>query len=98
MDKKDYTCSAWYTQKEYALTACPTSKAKCGSYKEVTFDEAGNKTTLQIFNLTEGETCSYKLNAECGSPYFKVDDFRNQDDSALQVSFIEYDWSKANKY
>ena len=51
-----------------------------------------------MFNLSAGDTCTYKLNAKCGSPYFKVDEYVNEDNTTLQVSFIEYDWAKAPKY
>lgn len=73
MRQKGFTCSNDYSMKEYAMTMCPDSRHKCGSEKNITFNDEGNKTVLRIFNLTEGETCTYKLNAECGSPYFKVD-------------------------
>jgi hypothetical protein len=34
------------------------------------------------------------MNVKCGSPYFKVDEFRNdQANTTLQVSWIEFDWS-----
>jgi len=36
---------------------------------------------IRVFNLTAGDVCTYKLNAECGSPYFKVDNYTNADGS-----------------
>jgi hypothetical protein len=98
MNKRGYTCSAFYRQREYALTMCPESRRKCGSKKEVRFNAEGEEEKLRVFNLTAGQKCSFKLNAKCGSPFFKVDDWVNSDSTTgLMVNFIEYDWAKTKK-
>lgn len=95
--RRGYTCTSFYTDKLYALSQCPESRAKCGSRKEIEFNDAGEQINIRVFNLEQGDKCTYKLNAKCGSPFFKVDNFTDNKGNELQVSFIEFDWAKAKK-
>lgn len=47
---------------------CPTKKDKCGTNVENQFNNEGETAQLRVENLSAGETCVYKIKAECGAP------------------------------
>jgi len=86
-----YSCSFDYTNEEYAMSMCPQKQEKCGSKKEIVFDEEGTEEKIRVFNLTLGDTCTYKIHAKCGAPHFKVDGFSNlQANTTLDVTWAEW--------
>jgi hypothetical protein len=84
-----FTCSNTYADKAYALTFCPQS-SKCGTKKELTYTDQGVES-FAVKNLTKGETCTYKLKSDCGSPAFKVNGTK------VNVTYIEFETAKVNK-
>lgn len=93
-----WTCSGSYSDPDYALTFCPFKKSKCGDTAEVTFGSTVNLTQqLTIANLSEGETCSFKIKSKCHSPGFRKVRSRGMNDSNTEVSFIEYKKSFINR-
>ena len=89
-----YSCSAAYSDVEYALSFCPQKQAKCGDKQEVTFDEVNEEENITITGLTEGETCSYTIKSKKGSPAFKMSD-ASADDTKVNVTYVEYAKSKS---
>ena len=71
----NYSCSADYTNEDYSYSFCPQKRDKCGPTQQVTFDEEGISQNLTIFNMTVGDSCTYKIHSKCGAPVFRVDDF-----------------------
>lgn len=69
-----WSCSSSYADQDYALTFCPFKKKKCGDTAEVTFGESDvNKTQeIKVANLAAGESCSFKIKAQCNSPAFQA--------------------------
>jgi len=46
---------------------------------------------LEVRNLEEGDTCSYKVKSSCNAPGFRVRDANAMSDDNVEVSFIEYE-------
>lgn len=92
-----WTCSGSYSDADYALTFCPFKKDKCGDTAEVEFDESVNVTqSLTVNDMSEGETCSFKIKSKCNAPGFKKTSAEGMDDTNTEVSFIEYKKSMVN--
>jgi len=87
----NYTCSLTYSDMDYALTFCPQKKDKCGSKQEISFDDEEGSESVEVKNLTRGETCSYKMKSNCGSPAFKVNGTK------VNITYIEFEGSQVNK-
>jgi hypothetical protein len=70
---------------------CPQRQGKCGHNQTIEFPDEGNSTNVTITNLTEGESCTYRIKAKCGAPAFKeADDSEVDNTTLLQVSFFEF--------
>ena len=90
-----YACSFDYTDTDYALSMCPQRQDKCGSKQVVEFDEEGQAEKIRMFNLTLGDSCTFKVKSKCGAPVFKVNSFENlQANTTLDVSFTEWNFKK----
>lgn len=88
-----WSCSSAYSDKDYALTFCPFKKKKCGDTAEITFGEGDvNKTnSIKVANLAAGESCSFKIKAQCNSPAFQaLQDAKGFSDANTVISFVEY--------
>ena len=83
-----YTCSDTYLDQDYGLTMCPQRKDKCGEKQDLEFEE-GDSETVEVAGLELGETCTYKVKSNCGSPAFKIDDGTAID--GLEFSFLEFE-------
>jgi len=93
-----WTCSGSYSDTDYAKTFCPFKKDKCGSNANITFGNNVNETQqITVQNMTQGETCSFKIKSECHSPGFKKLGSKDMNDSNTEVSFIEYKKSFVDK-
>lgn len=86
-----YTCSSTYSDIDYALTFCPQPKKKCGEKHEIEYSETGAES-VTVTNLTVGETCTYKVKSNCGSPAFKANGTKN-----VNITYIEFESTQANK-
>jgi len=79
------------------MTFCPFKKDKCGDTAEVEFEDNVNSTqSLTVNDMSEGETCSFKIKSKCNSPGFKKVSSEGMDDGNTEVSFIEYKKSMVN--
>ena len=87
----DYTCSKTYSDMDYALTFCPQKKEKCGPKQDYSFDDEESSESVTVSNLTLGESCSYKMKSDCGSPAFKVNGTK------VNITYIEFEGSQVNK-
>lgn len=83
----------------YTLAACPQKIDLCGeaARQEIQIDAEGNSTKVEIVSLDQGQSCSYRMNVKCGSPYFRVSSFQStKPNTTINVSWIEFDWSNKN--
>jgi hypothetical protein len=81
-----------YSDGDYALTFCPFKKDKCGNTSAVEFTNEVNETSeVELSNLADGDTCSYKVKSSCNAPGFRVTDETGMGDSEVEVSFVEYE-------
>lgn len=88
----NWSCSAAYADYVYALTMCPFKKDKCGETKKLSFDRDLNATkSIQVNNLTQGESCAYEIKSNCNSPAFRTTDSFMMDDDNVEIYFIEYE-------
>lgn len=90
----DYTCSLTYSDATYALQMCPQKQTNCGEVQEVTFEETGEEETLTVSGLTDGESCTYKIKSNKGSPAFKLSDDSTTTDEKAEISYIEFETDK----
>lgn len=87
-----WSCSAAYADMTYALTMCPFKKDKCGDLKQISFDKELNQTTtIDVKNLTQGESCAFEIKSNCNSPAFRVAESFMMDDENVDIYFIEYE-------
>jgi len=73
MNDVNWSCSKTYSDQDYALTFCPRDPKNCGAIKEFVFEERNATQALEVLNMTEGETCNFKIKSKCGSPAFSVE-------------------------
>jgi hypothetical protein len=92
-----WTCSGAYSDADYAKTFCPFKKDKCGDTQSVEFGDSVNTTqSLTVNDMSEGETCSFKIKSKCNSPAFKKTSSEGMDDDNTEITFIEYKKSLVN--
>lgn len=72
---------------------CPQRKAKCGNKQELELSE-GETENVEVEDLEEGETCTYKVKSKCGSPAFQV---KEGGQNGVNITFIEFEESSVNK-
>lgn len=90
MIRPGYRCSASYGSPEYAMYMCPERKRQCGKAKKIKFNKQGN-LKVKAKNLAVGDSCSYLIKAECGSPFFEVDQAETNGGDRFSIKYIEYD-------
>lgn len=88
-----FTCSMTYSDLDYALTMCPQRKNKCGDKQDLEIQE-GETQTVEVVNLEAGETCTYKVKSDCGSPAFKMEEGPTD---GVDISFIEFEGEQVKK-
>ena len=88
-----YTCSTTYGDLDYALTMCPQRKEKCGSKQDLDLGE-GETEQVEVVDLEEGETCTYKVKSNCGSPAFKVEEGATE---GVDITYIEFEDGEVEK-
>jgi hypothetical protein len=71
LNDPSYKCSDLFTEELFSYQMCPVPVDKCGP---VDADLVYNHfvTSREIRGLNQGETCNYRLKAECGAPAFKA--------------------------
>ena len=97
MTNSSWSCSASYSDEDYALTFCPMKKNKCGDQWKYDFSNNQNVTSnITVQNLTKGESCTIKIKSSCGSPAFQLGDNGNATSSKIYMSYIEYNENNMN--
>jgi hypothetical protein len=84
-----WSCSTNYVNSNYAMTACPQRQNKCGYQQAYGFNELDTSNRITINGLYEGESCSYRVKASCGAPYFALEEGSSIGDK-ITISYIEY--------
>ena len=70
---------------------CPQRQAKCGATQTIDLKGEGETKEIAIRDLKAGESCTFKVDAQCGAPGFQIKDASTA--TALrkvQVSFVEF--------
>lgn len=70
---------------------CPYEKSKCGDTQEAQFSTENTSQTVKATNLGAGESCTWTIKADCGSPAFKVKKANKYDSTNSEVTFVEYE-------
>jgi len=94
LSNSNYTCSNKYTDKMLAKNVCPYQSSKCGGKGSTfRFSTWGDSTKVN-FNatLSNGDSCSYILNTQCGVPAFQVGDT-----TGVQIETIDYTDDEATR-
>ena len=98
-----WTCSNSFSDPVLAKGFCPFPRSKCGSNQDFDFGEVGEKTDINI-TVSAGETCTYRIKAECGLPSFKpsttdgfeIDNVDYDDDDLDETSTLRMLQGKGN--
>ncbi len=88
-----YICSNTYADPFLAKALCPFRKAACGGNNTVSFTDVNQEVKLAI-NLTEGETCTLHVKANCGIPKFKPNDTTGFDIESVDFDEDDLDTSR----
>ena len=72
---------------------CPQKTNKCGEKQDIELEE-GDSETVEVTGLEVGESCTYKIKSNCGSPAFKLQDGATDD---LEFTFLEFEDSEAKE-
>ena len=80
-----WTCSNIFSDPVLAKGFCPFPRSKCGSNQDFDFGEIGEKTDINI-TVSAGETCTYRIKAECGLPSFKP-----STTDGFEIDNVDYD-------
>ena len=56
--------------------------------------EEGDTETVEVTGLEVGESCTYKIKSNCGSPAFKLQDGATD---GLEFTFLEFEDSQAKE-
>jgi hypothetical protein len=80
-----WICSNIFSDPVLAKGFCPFARSKCGSNQDFDFGEIGEKTDINI-TVSEGETCTYRIKAECGLPSFKP-----STTDGFEIDNVDYD-------
>jgi hypothetical protein len=98
-----WTCSNSFSDPVLAKGFCPFPRTKCGSSQDFDFGEVGEKTDINI-TVSAGETCTYRIKADCGLPSFKpsttdgfeIDNVDYDDDDLDETSTLRMLQGKGN--
>ena len=75
INNPEWSCSDKYTDNIYQYNICPMSHVKCGGDSWITVGQptgSGEQITVtkNIRDLSQGETCTYRVKSVCGAPTF----------------------------
>jgi len=73
------------------LVGCAQRDSQCGGVRDITLKSIGEIKNENVFSLSKGEKCTYKITAKCGAPTFMLDIKSSVNDANTGISIIEYD-------
>ncbi|TNV78715.1 hypothetical protein FGO68_gene6715 [Halteria grandinella] len=82
---KTYNCSSQYSDATQAKALCPFRTNACGNSSGFNFTNVGQSQNITI-NLTQGETCTFLIEATCGLPTIAPNDT-----TGFEVETLDYD-------
>lgn len=82
------SCSSPFYATNYALTMCPQNPKKCGDVQDIFFSHEGESQVVEIMGMQAGDSCTYKITADCGAPGFSIDSTLNTTD--YDVTYVEW--------
>ena len=85
-----FSCSSTFTSPSYALGACPHKQSKCGSKNYFQYNRENEQSSTTSINLLKGESCTYRVEANCGAPGFMLEDGSTADTNYVGISYTEW--------
>lgn len=85
MTDSTYSCSNAFADRVYSKYVCQYNTAACGATSNFTLATVNSTASVNITALALGQTCFYKVQAQCGGP-----SFRPNDTSKVEVEFVEF--------
>ena len=73
---------------------CTQKQHHCGETQTVEFDEAGQTQALTIFDMTEGDSCTYKIRGSTCAPAIRLSDDSTIGHTQIDISYVEFDSAK----
>lgn len=91
VDVSTWSCSDGYADKDFAKTMCPQKQAKCGTVQEVDFQMEGEEDLISVRALANGESCTYRIKAQCGAPGLSQnDELTTADHTKYEITTMEF--------
>lgn len=81
-----WSCTNAFNDRVYSKYVCQYNTASCGSVQNYNLMNTTSNATFNITNLLAGQTCMYKVQAQCGGPAFTP----SGDTAKVELEFVEY--------
>lgn len=82
--------SSIFSEKEYAINACPNKRDVCGDRTVLLRDEKATAVEKTITKLTFQDSCHYMIKTFCGVPQIKLKTVTNVDEKKVSLNFLEW--------
>jgi len=85
MTDATWSCTNAFADRAYSKYVCQYNTAACGSTTNFTLPAIGSNSTFNVSALALGQTCFYKVQAQCGGPAFLPNDT-----SRVEIEYVEF--------
>lgn len=82
--------SSIFTEKEYAINACPNKTTICKDRTIFLRDTTSTAVERAITALTYEDSCQYMVKTFCGVPQIKLKAISNVDETKVSLNFLEW--------
>jgi len=90
-NSNQWSCSSAFADRVYSKYVCQYNTAACGTQQYFNLPAVNSTASFNITSLSTGQTCFYKVQAQCGAPAFKPTDI-----SRVEVEYVEFRDAEVN--
>jgi hypothetical protein len=80
-----WSCSSAFADRVYSKYVCQYNTAACGTQQFFNLAAVNSTASFNVTSLSLGQTCFYKVSAQCGAPAFKPTDI-----SRVEIEYVEF--------
>jgi hypothetical protein len=80
-----WSCTNAFANRAYSKYVCQYNTSPCGSITNFTLPAVNSTASVNITSLALGQTCFYKVLANCGAPAFKPNDT-----TKVEIEYVEF--------
>lgn len=85
MTDATWSCTNAFADRAYSKYVCQFNTVACGSATNATLATTNSTANFTVAALALGQTCFYKVQAQCGGPSFKPNDT-----SRVEIEYVEF--------